>query len=314
VPHKFYSTDLEDGSLNAVLDRFLSTGEGRVDHLGAYLDGFKIWKTLFEEGNDAILRGDVCWPHGGTSPVDSFDVRQNASIWLLRLCDYSNLPTCEDLELPDQEFPEELIPKSKETLATYRDRLYQAFRMPIVLSALNELKTDYVEVINPFCSSRFIDLVRHQPDAVRTDKTILRQYVHDMGPKVPIARHASTQSFESLWERTDLKEVIASELRSKFSRQLLSSSVLRIAENGIADMGNPQKTAQNVGKTILVWGQLKKAIRQANRHLTGPRPQGKPSMSNQVFALRVFLIVRTCRIFFEDSRFFRESAEKIGNA
>lgn len=305
VPHRFCPTNASKGSLDATLKRYVSIGEGRIDHLSGYLDGFSIWKTLFDEGYDAILRGDVPFPHVGSPPIDSFDVRQNASIWLLRLSDYSNLPTCADLELPDQEFPEDLLPKAHESLGIYRDRLYHAFRMPIVLSALNELKTAYVEVINPFGSSRFVNLVRTQSDAVRTEKTILRQYVHDMGPNVPIARRASTQSFESLWTSTELKQVLASELASEFSRHLLSSSVLRIAEDGIAEMGNSMKAANGIVEPSGAWRCLKRVARRVRHHMTGPRPWGKPDMSRRIFAFRAFLIVKTCRMLLsDDSQFF----------
>jgi hypothetical protein len=303
VPHRFYATDVTDDSMAAVLDRYVSVGEGRVDHVGGYLDGFKIWKTLFDEGYDAILRGDVCFPHIGSPPVDPFDVRQNASIWLLRLCDYRDLPTAADMGLPSQELPDELCPKRGETLATYRDRLYHGFRMPIVLSALNELKAAYVEVVNPFVSTRLIDLVRHQPDAIRADKSILRQYVHDAGPEIPIARCASIESFDSLWGRPDLKEVLAAELKGELSRRLMSSAVLRVAEDGIGKMAAVRATSGTREGTMCTWRHLKRTARRLRRRLTGPRPWGKPIADHRVFAFRAFLIARTCRLFFDDARF-----------
>uniref|UniRef100_UPI0024959958 hypothetical protein n=1 Tax=Ulvibacterium marinum TaxID=2419782 RepID=UPI0024959958 len=58
VNNKYYSTDISGESIEIVLKRFIEFGEGRIDHLSGYMDGFKIWKTLFEDGVQGIIRGD----------------------------------------------------------------------------------------------------------------------------------------------------------------------------------------------------------------------------------------------------------------
>src|SRR5262245_61069466 len=58
VPHRFFAIDSHAGAPDVVLERFLATGEGRVARISGYVDGFAIWKTLFDEGYEGVIRGD----------------------------------------------------------------------------------------------------------------------------------------------------------------------------------------------------------------------------------------------------------------
>jgi len=312
VPHDFFPLDIPTGSLNRIIDRFLAIGEGRVDHISGYLDGFHIWKELHGRGYEAILRGDLFFMSSVNSPPVPFDARQHGSIGLVRLCDYQNLPSSEDLGFPVQSLPKELLPKADETLDTYRDRLYHAFRMPITLSALNELKASYVEVINPFVSSRYFDLVRTQPDSIRKNKSILCDIVEGDGPDIPIASHTSVQKGEDFLSRTDLKEIIISELHSDLCRELMIGPVMNIAEEGVSMMGVSREAIKSGEETVSVLRRLRKVLGRFRRKLSGPKPWGKPVMDKRVFALRVFLIVRTCRMLYKDALLFQENDDQSG--
>ena len=55
VPHRFFAIDSHADTAEVVLERFLAAGEGRVARISGYVDGFRIWKTLFDEGYDGII-------------------------------------------------------------------------------------------------------------------------------------------------------------------------------------------------------------------------------------------------------------------
>ena len=72
--------------------------------------------------------------------------------------------------------PDGLQQGAGESLETWRDRLQQQFRVPFVLGALSDLKLPYVEIINPLLSDSIVDFIRQLPDALRTNKVLLRRF------------------------------------------------------------------------------------------------------------------------------------------
>src|SRR5690606_29790847 len=56
--HEYFETDLVAGSLASVLEAFIAIGEGRIDHLSGYLDGFAPWRRLAGRGIEGVIRGD----------------------------------------------------------------------------------------------------------------------------------------------------------------------------------------------------------------------------------------------------------------
>ena len=57
VSNDYYPTDFTGEPLDRVLDRFVRLGEGRVDHMSGYMDGFAMWKSLFEDGVEGLSQG-----------------------------------------------------------------------------------------------------------------------------------------------------------------------------------------------------------------------------------------------------------------
>ena len=103
IDHKYYPTDQAEESPELILNRFLIAGEGRVDHIGGYLDGFRLWKTLFEDGAEGIIRGDIGF--STTLPNSQFSIRKRLGIALCT--DFPNLEGYESFGLERQEFPQE---------------------------------------------------------------------------------------------------------------------------------------------------------------------------------------------------------------
>ncbi len=100
--------------------------------------------------------------------------------------------------------PESLCRLSDESIPTYRDRLYHAFRIPVGLAGLNDLKAGHTEIANPLLSGSIVRTVRRMPDNLRTNKRAYAEFVREISPSIPFARfpaddacsdYLSTQAF-----------------------------------------------------------------------------------------------------------------------
>jgi hypothetical protein len=240
VRHRFFELDATDDSVETIFERFLSAGEGRIDHLSAYADGFSLWKTLFEDKIMGIIRGDEGF---GWVPVQN-DREVTSSIGATRLADLWQIDAVAGLgmrTLGKQTWPADYQRREAESLSTWRDRLYHQWRIPFILAALNELKTSYVEVVNPFLSRNIIAVVRTMPDRLRTNKNLFRQIVERLNPEIEFAKyHAIPNRGEILAGRKGMR-VILEELSSSYAVSLLPKDFLsRISDKLNIISGNSE--------------------------------------------------------------------------
>lgn len=228
VPLSFYRTEMSVDSAKTIVDRFILNGEGRIDHLTGYMDGFQIWKTLFEDGIHGIIRGDEGF---GRAPVSS--PRAVVKLAGLELCsDFSNLKNCKAFQLPDQPIPSHLQRRSGEELSNWRDRLYHEYRIPVYLAALSDLKLSYVEQMNPLLSRKILTVFRHLPEHLRTDKSLFKRIVARIGPPCEIADAKATASHENILRQRGIVEVLRSEIDSERARLLIPSGlILQVVQN-----------------------------------------------------------------------------------
>jgi hypothetical protein len=186
LAHEYYETDLSNEAVEDIFGRYLVAGEGRIDHLSGYMDGFAIWRRLFESGCHGVLRGDEAF---GRSPAAEDFVRQSVSFTCLS--DFKNLRDGGIADNYTQNIPEDFYRWPAETTQQWTDRLYHTFRHPFILAALNDLKCGYVEIINPLLSREVILLDRRVPDRIRADKQLFTDIVRRESPRIAFAEHAA---------------------------------------------------------------------------------------------------------------------------
>lgn len=221
VEHRFYDlTPTLDAE--TVFDRFLVAGEGRVDHLSGYLDGFHMWADMLERGNVGIVRGDEGF--GWLPVLTAYDVRR--TVGTLEVSDWPKLSSLQVPGEDDQHLPSHLQRPYNETLETWRDRLYHQFRIPYLLAALNDLKLPYVEIANPFLSREIIETVRTLPDECRTKKRLYREHVNSVGPDVPEAKYGTGPSTERYLRHEEPLALIRDTLDTDFARDVLSDRLI----------------------------------------------------------------------------------------
>jgi len=229
VKNEYFETDLSADAVDRILDRFLVAGEGRSDHISGYTDGFAIWKRLFESDIYGVLRGDQVF--GWRPAANQFHARR--SLGITYLSDFSNLVESAVFNLYEQKIPESLRKRCDETLETYRDRLQQTFRAPVILAALNDLKCSYVEIINPLLSRRVVAQIRTMPDYLRTGKRLFKKIVSDGNPGIPFAEHTSIESTINILKNGRVSNCILSTLRSSHAENILSSGLASFLINNI---------------------------------------------------------------------------------
>lgn len=290
--HEYFHTDLTMGSLAGVLEEFVDYGEGRVDHISGYLDGFAIWKTLARRRFAGIIRGDEGF---GWLPVSSYDEARR-SVGLMLWSDFGNLPNLEEVGLVPQAIPGDLHHRHGETPAQWRDRLYHEFRIPIILAALTDLKASFVEVANPLLSHSIVRLVRTLPDRMRTDKSLFREIVDEIGPPLPYATEMAIADSRSVLRTKEASELFLDTLGSNATRGIFHPLLLncisgRIAIGSSAGGGGASRK-RRAGLVGWIPQPVKLALRRFKRHWP---------MDFNVMALRVCIIGMTRELLEADA-------------
>jgi hypothetical protein len=301
LDHRFFETDASNEPAETIFARFLAAGEGRTDAVAGYTDGFKIWKSLFDEKTAGILRGDECFGlRGGVHTP--FDARRYVSC--LMLSDYGNLPESVVRELP-QTLPDHLARRSGESILGWRDRLYYNYRMPYAMAALTDLKTPYVEVINPFLARSIVDYMRTVPDSLRLKKNLFVEITDRIGPDIPYAERAAIDTSLGIFKTKPVLEMIRDELGSAGAAAIFPKSVLEFVRANARSSASPTAARPETHAKYAV----PKAIRKPMGELTA-KPRAilrdrfrKPALDPNIMAFRAFLLSRMRRILAEDSRF-----------
>ena len=294
---------LDKTSAGAVdtLDRFLVAGEGRIDHLGGYTDGLEIWRRLFEMGAPGVVRGDQAF--GLWRVYSEADARRSEGA--IAVTDYAPGHPVRRLALAAQLWPSQLKKRSEESLAQYRDRLYLEFRLPMVLAALTQIKTAYVELACPLQSRRIVYAVRRMPDAMRTDKAAARELVRALGPDIPFASEEAPDPTDRYLSQPAAVEEMARELTDPSARSLFEEGDLQLLLDRLLRSGSP--TPQSVlSRARKTHGRklrrlLPQAVVRAAKEAVGP-----PELSPQRLAFRAYLALRMSRILTEDAGSLRK--------
>lgn len=292
LKHEYYKTDLSDEPLESIFNRFFVCGEGRVDHIDAYMDGFKMWKTFFENGIYGIIRGDQGF--GWDSVLSHRDVRRTIafSLW----SDFSNLRSSKEFGFVKQEIPNTLIQREEESLEVWRDRMQHQFRHPFVLAALNDLKLPYIEIINPLLSRRIIYQVRKLPVHLRTDRVLFKTIVRSLIPEIDFAKDAATDSSKNILRDKQVVDLLKEEAFSKYAYSILSEKFINYVFDNV-DTIDGKKNKRTLKDTV------KKNLPKKLKNVFINTVLGQRIDFNKL-AFRIYIICRMNKMLTEDARSF----------
>ncbi len=222
VPHKYYYTDVSTESIEKILDRFIVNGEGRIDHISAYLDGFKIWEILHNENIQGIIRGDEGF---GWNKVSS-PLTTRLAVGLSLCSDYANLKKLEKIEFIEQKVPDYLEKSASESLEQWRDRLYHEYHIPIILAALSDLKLSYIEQVTPWLFRKVLEQVREQPDSLRKEKSLYKKIVISLSPKIPFATRGANASISDILKQKQVVDILKQSITNNLENGIFSKDFL----------------------------------------------------------------------------------------
>lgn len=262
VEHEYLVVEATSEPRERFLERFLVAGEGRVDSIGGYVDGFDVWKRLREAGVEGVIRGDEAF--GWKRSRTELDVRESVQLTLLE--DIFGVRAARDLGLSAQRIPEALEKRPDESLPAWRDRLYQQFRLPVMLAALTDLKTPYVEVLNPFLYARVLAQARKLPDELRTDKRLWRSMVDAASPDLPYATRSAVPSPRAFVQDAEMIELILDELASARAVDLFGATAVRLVR---ADLEAWLKGRTGVSTLAASRSRIGRFVRNAKKRLIG---------------------------------------------
>ncbi len=292
LEHQYFETDLSTEPVDRLFDRFVANGEGRVDHISGYADGFSLWRKLHDIGVRGIIRGDEAF--GQKRVRTSRDVR---SRYLPLWSDFSALPPLASLGLPPQAVPHWLQQQADESLATWRDRIQQQYRAPYILGALGDLKLPYVEIINPLISGSLVELVRDLPDNLRTSKALFRHVAQSLSPNIPFATSIALQSAADILKWPPVVELLDDSLSSNRVGSLVPPELIVYMKGGLVRATSSPRPA--AGR------QLRRALRALVPAWVARLPRSSaaqtPAPGHNRLAFRAYLIERTSKLLAEDA-------------
>ncbi|WP_154018447.1 hypothetical protein [Halolamina rubra] len=288
VDHRYYTIPETSDDVETVFERFVTAGEGRIDHISGYLDGFSVFADLANRGIGGLIRGDEGF--GWKTVGSPMGVRQVTGAQMVE--DYDAFSSLSVPGVRRQEFPKRLERTSGESLATWRDRLYHTYRLPVILGALTALKTPYIEVVNPFLTQRILETVRRLPDELRTEKQLYAEYVRGRSPDVPVATESANPNEEQFLKSDEAQAFLKSELDTDHARKVLGEDLI---EYVLGDLKNENAYEKVTSKLTLdtikrqVGNRLPKSIiRRVESNTPINRPA--PTMSCSRLAFRLYII------------------------
>ena len=309
IKHRFLDRQNSTEPVRVVLNRFLIASEGRTDGLSGYQDGFSMWRSLREEGFQAVLWGDEVF---GWKEFRTFEeVKQRLGISMLS--EYDNLPDLAELEVEDITWPLDYLPRPSESPCCWFGRIYQDFRVSHTLSARVDCKNRYLDVLNPLMARKLVLLSRELPDELRHYKRVVAKVVTDMCKDIPYHSSVShgcryappkTQHQDILTTEAGVRTIME-ELDSQYSRNLLSQGLINflLSKTAICD------THSNVVKTVKshLAPFVPQSVRRLSRRLNNR--QTSPSMNLNHLAFRAYIIARMSRMLEDDGKLLSHKSE-----
>jgi len=292
LEHKFFEIDTSNEPIEVIFNRFLVAGEGRIDHISGYMDGFRIWKHIYEFGYQGIIRGDETF--GNRAVITSYDVYRNMGF--LTLTDYENLkPIKEVIKGYDQSRPAFLERGENESMEHWRDRINAEFEVPMNFAALSDLKLAYVEVINPFLCRRIVQQVRTLPDHLRTGKSLFKKIVTSMSPKIEFAKRAAIEPSKDVLKTQKVVNLISNELSTNYARALLSERLIEFILENIEVSSDLSKKSEN-SLRVLIKHLIPKSLKNILRNTVMKR-----YINYNILAFRAYIICKMNQILSSDA-------------
>lgn len=295
VAHKYFHNDIAKEPAELIINRFLINGEGRVDHVGGYMDGFQIWKHLFESNIQGIIRGDEGF--GWTEVLSPLDVRKCVGFTICN--DYSNLKDFLSQSSHSQDIPPLLDRKDGETFSTWRDRLYHTDRISTILAALSDLKLSYVEIVNPLLTRRIVYQVRKLPDHLRTLKALYKKIVISISPDVPFATVGANAENSGVLKLRQVVDLVKSEITSDTARMFFPPEFIEGVVTNLKVLDQTQLRNERKESSASIKAITKKLLPSGFKNLIKTKVLSTPALDYNILAFRMYIVIRMRKLLID---------------
>jgi hypothetical protein len=294
LEHRYFETDNLREQMDKVFERYFWCGEGRVDHVTGYMDGFATWKAIYDSGTYGVIRGDENF--GWHYPTTETNARL---INYFGLCsDYKNLEELTQYSFEKQVIPAELQRRPDESLQAWADRLYEQYTLPTVMSGLNDLKLSYTEIFSPLLARKILLQMHQLPDHLRQDKVIFKKLVESLLP-LKFAKKQATMKEEGVFASPEVVNVItvalqSTQLKNIFPEQLLQDVCAKLRQGAGDESKKGTHRTSNPIKNFI------KEILPAPIKAKLMEKMPKPSVDIGILAFRLFTISRMQQLLQDD--------------
>lgn len=288
----FQGVDSNLSDFGLFLKKFVEAGEARIDHLSNYLDNFKMWEEFAKNGKEMVIRSDEVF--GWLAASSEKNVRQ--TIEMNHLNDFDNFQRIEYYGMKENIISDEYLKKDDETLYSYRDRLYNIYRIPFVQNALHDLFYSYSEMVNPLLSDKIVESCRNLNDKERTNKSFYLETIKEKIDYMPTATRPSYPSRENVLKSKVAYQYFNEILSDPKTERYVSRNLLNIIQAGLIQNEDLKVKLNSNWKTIVsqitpVW--IKNYIRKRFR---------KFDLDYNLMAFRVVLIMKWIDLINNDLR------------
>ncbi|WP_113923023.1 hypothetical protein [Cognataquiflexum aquatile] len=295
IGHTYFQTNFSNEDVDELINKFVKNGEGRIDSISGYLDGFKIWEDLHREKVQGIFRGDVGWT--SDRKIHTYFSARKA-VGLTFISDYSNLQNFSKNRPINQTLPDYLMNYPGENPEIWRDRLYHSFRIPTVLASLADLKLGYVEQVNPLLSRDLLELIRKQPTRLRKDKKLFKKIVDSMFPSIPFAKNSALEPVNNFLHYPYIKDYLRENLDVLKENEIFDKNYInRVIENILDKNNSGPKNKNNLilkFKRIIFPPTIKLYLKKIFQKKSDVK---RTEMDYHLIAFRILLILKTFELF-----------------
>jgi hypothetical protein len=291
LEHTLIAKEISDEPQRQWLTRYLVASEGRSDQLSGYVDGLRLWKDFHDAGIAGIIRGDE--PGWGYSHVTSeADIRQRARLILAD--DFAGTHLIRRLGLAPQSVRSDLPRRPGEQLEAYRNRLFELFMSPLYVTCLSDIKSPYVEVVNPLLARRVVSTARRLPVSQTRERRAFKAVARELSPDLPFARRHSVMQLDDYLLEPRVAAELTAELGSSAAQRCLSrpglDAVIEALNAPPAAASLRQHARERMRERVpLKW----------RRALRGVPP---PRLSTPTLALRLYIASRMATMLAEDAQ------------
>jgi hypothetical protein len=188
------------------------------------MDGLSIWASLSASGR-GIIRGYDAF--GRKPPVrNGYQARRASSLTVMT--DYSASVLPKEFVLCEQDIPPTLSRRPGESLREWRDRLWLEFRTPYLTAALDDIKTAYVEIVNPLLCRQVVETVQSLPESLRENKVIFEGIVQQMFPDIPFAKRSAIQETDEILDLPSVTNFLRDNLLTARATSILPEDFLNL--------------------------------------------------------------------------------------